>query len=74
VASRYFTNVIIAFFGGLVVVGSQAFASATVAWLPFGVALVVLGISVLAQLDGQRGMGQRALDGPVGQSSISQAA
>lgn len=64
--SRYFTNVIIALLGGLVVVGSQVFASATVAWLAFGVALVVLGISVLAQLDGQRGMGQRALDGVLG--------
>ena len=61
--SRYFTNVIIALLGGLVVVGSQVFPPATVAWLAFGVAIVALGISVLAQLDSQRGLDQRALDG-----------
>ena len=61
--SRYFTNVIIALLGGLVVVGSQVFVPATVAWLAFGVAIVALGISVLAQLDSQRGLDQRALDG-----------
>ncbi len=60
--SRYFTNVIIALLGGLVVVGSQVFAAATVAWLAFGVAIVTLGISALAQLDSQRGLDQRALD------------
>ena len=61
--SRYFTNVIIALLGGLVVVGSQVFPPATVAWLAFGVAIVALGMSVLAQLDSQRGLDQRALDG-----------
>jgi O-antigen/teichoic acid export membrane protein len=63
VTSRYFTNVIIALLAGLVIVASQVFAPATVAWLAFGIAIVALGTSVLAQLDSQRGVDQRALDG-----------
>jgi uncharacterized membrane protein HdeD (DUF308 family) len=54
----------------LVVVASQAFASATVAWLAFGVAIVALGISVLAQLDSRRGLDQRVLDGAMGVISV----
>jgi hypothetical protein len=58
VTSRYFTNAII----GLVVVGSQIFAPASVAGLAFGAAIVALGISALAQFDSQRGLAQRALE------------
>lgn len=61
--SRYFTNVVIALVAGLVVVGTQVFASPTAAWLSFGIAVAVLAISALAQLDGNRGLVQRALDG-----------
>jgi hypothetical protein len=60
--TRYFTNVIIALLAGFVVVATQAFATPTVAWLAFGIAVATLGISMLAQLDRNRGLVQRVLD------------
>lgn len=63
--TRYFTNVIIALLAGFVVVATQVFATPTVAWLAFGVAVVSLGISALAQLDRNRGLVQRLLDGVI---------
>jgi hypothetical protein len=63
--TRYFTNVIIALFAGFVVVATQAFAAPTVAWLAFGVAIATLGLSGLSQLDRNRGLVQRLLDGVV---------
>jgi hypothetical protein len=63
--TRYFTNVIIALLAGFVVVATQAFAAPTVAWLAFGAAIASLGISVLAQLDPDRGLVQRILDGVI---------
>ncbi|HUC13903.1 MAG TPA: hypothetical protein VMS00_05570, partial [Acidimicrobiales bacterium] len=41
----------------------------TVAWLAFGVAIAILGISALSQLDPDRGLVQRVLDGVI--SSIA---
>jgi hypothetical protein len=61
--SRYFTNVVIALLAGLVVVGTQAFAAPTVAWLAFGIAVGVLATSSVAQLDRSRGLVQRIFDG-----------
>ena len=60
-STRYFTNAFVALLGGLVVVGSQAFASTALAWLAFGIAIAVLGLSVLVQFDSQRGVAQRGL-------------
>ncbi len=61
--TRYFTNAIIALLAGFVVVATQAFAAPTVAWLAFGIAIAILGLSGLSQLDRNRGLVQRLLDG-----------
>jgi len=61
--TRYFTNAIIALLAGFVVVATQAFAAPTVAWLAFGIAIAILGLSGLSQLDPSRGLVQRLLDG-----------
>jgi hypothetical protein len=61
--TRYFTNAIIALLAGFVVVATQAFAAPTVAWLAFGIAIAILGLSGLSQLDPNRGLVQRFLDG-----------
>jgi hypothetical protein len=62
---RYFTNVTIALLAGFLVVATQVFAAPTVAWLAFGIAIVALGISALAQIDRDRGLVQRLLDGVI---------
>lgn len=61
-SSRYFTNVLIALLGGTLVVLSQSLGSGPVQWTGFGVGIAVLLISVIAQLDLQRGIAQRGLD------------
>jgi O-antigen/teichoic acid export membrane protein len=68
--SRYLTNLTIALLGGLVVVASTTFTAPATAWLAFGVAIAVLTISILAQLDTHRGLGQRALDGVLAAISV----
>ena len=59
---RYLTNAVIALLGGLVVVASQAFTTATVAWLATGVAIAVLAVSLVAELERRREPIQRAID------------
>jgi hypothetical protein len=61
-STRYFTNVVIAVLGGSLVVFSQSLGSDPVRWIGFGVGIAVLLVSVLAQLDRQRGLAQRSLD------------
>jgi hypothetical protein len=61
--TRYFTNAIIALLAGFVIVATQAFTASTVAWLAFGIAIATLGLSGLSQLDRNRGLVQRLLDG-----------
>lgn len=62
-STRYLSNAVIALLGGLVVVLSMGLSSTVaVAWVAFGVAIGVVGISVLAQLDTRRGVVQRVLD------------
>lgn len=62
-STRYLSNAVIALLGGLVVVLSMGLSStAAVAWVAFGVAIGIVGISVLAQLDTRRGVAQRVLD------------
>jgi hypothetical protein len=63
--TRYLTGVCIALLGGFVVVASQAFSFPTTAWLAFGIAIAILVISVVAQLDRGRGLIQRTLDGVI---------
>ena len=61
-STRYFTNVLIAVLGGALVVFTQSLSTAAVTWTGFGVAIGVLVVSLLAQLDAHRGMAQRGLD------------
>ena len=62
-STRYFTNLAIALAGGFLVVASRVFATNTVEWLSFAVAIGVVVISLAAQLDRSRGLIQRGLDG-----------
>lgn len=63
-STRYLTNAAIALLGGFVVVISMGLASTTaIGWVAFGVAIGVVGILALAQLDTKRGLTQRLLDG-----------
>jgi hypothetical protein len=62
VSTRYFTNVLIALLGGTLVVLSQTLGSGAVGWTGLGVGIAVLVISVVAQLDLERGIAQRGLD------------
>jgi hypothetical protein len=61
-SARYFTNVLIAVLGGALVVFTQSLSTAAVTWTGFGVAIGVLVVSLLAQLDSHRGIAQRGLD------------
>ena len=63
---RYLSNAAIALFGGFVVVGSQAFAPAVTAWLAFAIAIAVLVVAGVSQLQRGRGVVQRILDGVTG--------
>lgn len=61
-STRYFTNVLVAVLGGALVVFTQSLSTGAVTWTGFGVAIGVLVVSLLAQLDSNRGVAQRALD------------
>lgn len=63
-STRYISNAVVALLGGLVVVLTFALSSSVgVGWVAFAVAIAVVGISVLSQLDRRRGLAQRMLDG-----------
>jgi hypothetical protein len=61
-SSRYLTNAIIAVLGGSLVVFSQSFGPGVIRWTGFGVAIVILVVTLIAQLDAHRGAAQRGLD------------
>jgi len=61
--TRYITGSLVALLGGFIVVVSQAFATAVLGWVAFGVAVGIVAVCVLAQLDRARGSVQRVLDG-----------
>jgi len=61
-SSHYLTCLPIAILGGFLVVVSQAFGPPVLGWVAFGVAIGVITIPVLAQLDRQRGRVQRVID------------
>jgi hypothetical protein len=63
---RYLSNAAIALFGGFVVVASQAFAPAVTAWLAFAIAIAILVVAGVSQLQRGRGIVQRILDGVTG--------
>lgn len=61
-STRYLSNALIALLGGFVVVASLTLATTSAGWVGFGVAIGVVAVSLLVQLDGKRGMAQRGLD------------
>lgn len=63
---RYLSNAAIALLGGFVAVASQAFAPAVTAWLAFSIAIAVLVIGAVSQLQEGRGIVQRLLDAVIG--------
>jgi len=65
VSTRYLTNLAVALLAGFIVVESLTFSHPAERWVAFAVAIVVAGVSVLAQLDHNRGLVQRALDGVI---------
>lgn len=61
--TRFASNAMIALLGGLVVVLSMGLASTfALGWVAFGIAIGIVAISLLVQLDVHRGMAQRLLD------------
>ena len=61
-STHYLTCLPIAILGAFLVVVSQAFGPPVLGWVAFGVAIGVITIPVLAQLDRQRGRVQRVID------------
>jgi hypothetical protein len=61
-SGRFISNTALLLAGGFMVVASQAFAASAVGWITFGVALGILAMLALCQIDGTRGMLQRSLD------------
>jgi Na+/phosphate symporter len=68
--SRFTTNVLALLAGAFVVVASQALSAGTTGWIAFGVALGILGMTAVAQLDRNRGRVQRAFDAVIGALSV----
>lgn len=69
-STRYMTNAVIALVSGFLVVISRALYSSTaVSWVAFGVAIGVVAISAVAQLDRRRGLAQRLVDAAVGMTA-----
>ena len=64
-STRFVTNAIIAVAAGFVVVATQSFSSSTASWIAFGIAIGILALAGLAQVDASRGDVQRILDGIV---------
>lgn len=63
-STRYVTNAVIAILAGLVVVLSMGLSSTVaVGWTAFGIAIGIVAVSLIAQLDTRRGGVQRLLDG-----------
>lgn len=64
-STHFITCAPIAVLGGFLVVVSQTFGPVTLEWVAAGVAIAVIVIAVLAQLDSARGRVQRTLDGAI---------
>ena len=61
-SSRFITGALIAILAAFVVVVSQAFSPRVLSWVAFGIAVGVIVIVVVSQLDPSRGAIQRMLD------------
>ena len=62
-STKFFTNLVIALFGGFIVVASLSLPFATAGWLAFAFAIGIAAITMGVQLDRSRGWGQRVMDG-----------
>jgi hypothetical protein len=62
VSTRYLTNMLAALAAGFIVVISQAFTAEALGWVAFAIAIGVVAMTALAQLDRSRGAMQRMLD------------
>jgi hypothetical protein len=61
-STHFVTCAPVAILAAFLVVASQAFSSGTLGWIAFAVAIGIVGIVLLAQLDRVRGGVQRVLD------------
>ena len=64
-STRFVTNTIVGVAAGFVVVATQSFSSSTAGWIAFGIAISILALAGLAQIDASRGDVQRIIDGIV---------
>jgi hypothetical protein len=70
-SAKYLTNLSTALLGGFVVVITMALTASVTAWVAFGVAIGILAIAVLSQLESRRGALQRLLDVGVGLVAVT---
>jgi O-antigen/teichoic acid export membrane protein len=61
-SSKYLSNLVTGLVGGWTVVASLTFAHTTAAWVAFAFAIGVLALTLVAQLDSNRGLVQRVMD------------
>jgi hypothetical protein len=70
-SAKYLTNLSTALLGGFLVVISMALAASVSTWVAFGVAIGILAIAVLSQLESARGALQRLLDVGIGLVAVT---
>lgn len=70
-SSRYLMNMTTALLGGFVVVISMALVASVAAWIAFGIAIALLAIALVFQLEERRGTVQRVLDLGVGLVAVT---
>jgi hypothetical protein len=63
---RFIGNISLGLAGAFMVAASLGFSAGIAAWLMFGVALGIVALLGVAQLDRRRGLVQHALDGATG--------
>jgi hypothetical protein len=61
-SSKFITGALTALLAGFVVVVSQAFIPSVLSWVAFGIAVGVIVMVIVSQLDAARGTVQRVLD------------
>lgn len=69
--TRFVSNMVLMVAGAFLVVSSQAFAPYLTAWLAFGIALGIIALDGVVQLDRSRGMVQRLIDLGTGALAIA---
>lgn len=67
---RFIGNISLGLAGAFLVAASLGFSAGTAAWLMFGVALGIVALLGVAQLDRRRGLVQHALDGLAGSLAL----